>query len=95
MRTNLQNIFICRTNKVKKQPHHFAVSSFISILFAFNNQIYYTMKTFPLLFFTFSLTICCSGTKKEYRTEDTGKEVSEKVTLPTAPVWYEGEKPIY
>lgn len=95
MRTNLQNIFISRTNKVKKQPHHFAVSSFISILSAFNNQIYYTMKTFPLLFFTFSLTICCSGAKKESRTEDTEKERSERVTLPAAPVWYEGEKPIY
>ncbi len=41
MRTNLQNIFICGTNKVKKQPHHFAVSSFISILFAFNRKSIY------------------------------------------------------
>lgn len=56
----------------------------------------YNMKTLPLLFFTFFLATNCSGTKKDSAAQpDNGEETAETAIQPAAPVWYEGEKPIF
>ena len=48
------------------------------------------MRTFPLAILIFTLT-SCSGAKKDSSAQlDAGKEISETVTLPAVPVWYEG-----
>lgn len=56
----------------------------------------YNMKTLPLLFFTFFLATGCSGTKKDSAAQpDNEEETAETAIQPAAPVWYEGEKPIF